>query len=199
LTPFRLGSIRARVNVIIEVRSAATSRSNTKMDKPRADVVDRFLYTKCDIPAITGSSPADSFGSDGRSCEFGRQYPRDRSGRGDERAAGRSGLMEDEAGGGQKIIACVVKADPAATTRCAPTAIADTRCRRSSTSSSHYKDSKGNWVKVCEGGRRGDAHRLLRGHRAGGGEVGLGRAALSLGRCKVPFFSNPESRDFQGR
>jgi inorganic pyrophosphatase len=92
------------VNVIVEVPLAA-SRSNTRWTrKPARWWSTASSIRRCAIPAITASSrtrcPATA-----TLRRAGRQYPRDRAGRRDERAPVGVLLMEDEAGGDEKIIA----------------------------------------------------------------------------------------------
>ena len=77
------------VNVIIEV-PVGGEPIKYEMDKAAGTpVVDRFLHTAMRYPGNYGFIP-HTLSADGDPCvRAGCQYPRDRAGRGHERAAGR--------------------------------------------------------------------------------------------------------------
>ena len=153
------------INVIIEVPIGGEP-IKYEMDKASGALfVDRFLYTPMRYPGNYGFIPHTLSRRRRPDRRAGRQHPRDRARRGHERAAPVGVLvMEDEAGGDEKIIAVP---SPKLTQRYDNDRRTTTTCRRSPCKQiehffEHYKDLEpGKWVKIIRWGDAAEARKLI--------------------------------------
>ena len=165
------------VNVIIEV-PVGGEPIKYEMDKEAGTlVVDRFLYTAMRYPGNYGFIP-HTLSNDGDPCDVLVANTRAIV-PGAVMSVRPVGvlLMEDEAGGDEKIIAVpssklTQRYDKVRTYSDLP----DITLQQIQHFFEHYKDLEpGKWVKVLRWGGAEDAHQLIAGrHRAGEGEVELG-------------------------